>query len=107
MSSCPSPVSLLKVRGSYQVLGCELDQSNLMLAESIGEDGSRSQVFAARYHEPETGISHAVAVKRFPPPRTQQELKSVQHLPSKIAAAAVSLALQINQLPSWVSACLP
>ena len=77
MSSCPSPVSLLKVRGSYQVLGCELDQSNLMLAEPIGEDGSRSQVFAARYHEPETGISHAVAVKRFPPPRTQQELKSV------------------------------
>jgi cyclin B len=38
--------------------------------------------------------------------RYLQELKSVQHLPSKIAAAAVSLALQINQLPSWVSAYL-
>jgi len=48
-----------------------------LLIQPIGEDGSRSQVFAAHYHEPETGIRHAVAVKKFPPARTQQELKSV------------------------------
>jgi hypothetical protein len=36
--------------------------------------------------------------------RYLQEFKSVAHLPSKIAAGAVSLALRINQSPSWVAA---
>ena len=71
-----SPTALLKVRGRHQDLGCELDTSHLVLGEALGEDGSRSQVFAAEYHEPETGISHAVAVKKFPLARTPQELQS-------------------------------
>lgn len=71
-----SPVAMLKVRGRHQDLGCELDPAHLELGEALGEDGSRSQVFAAEYHEPETGISHAVAVKKFPPARSPQELQS-------------------------------
>ena len=71
-----SPTALLKVRGRHRDLGCELDSSHLVLGDALGEDGSRSQVFAAEYHEPETGISHAVAVKKFPPARTPQELQS-------------------------------
>ena len=77
MSGCTSPVAMIKVRGRHRELGCELDPANLVLGEPIGEDGSRSQVFAAQYHEPCTGISHDVAVKRFPPARTQHELKNI------------------------------
>ena len=33
-----------------------------------------------------------------------QEMKSLQHAPSKVAAAAVGLALRINHLPPWSAA---
>lgn len=72
-----TPSSLLKVRGKFHALGCELDPQHLTLGEPIGEDGSRSQVFAAQYYEPDTGLSHDVAVKTFPPVRTPHELKTV------------------------------
>ena len=72
-----TPSSLLKVRGKYHSLGCELDPSHLTIGDPIGEDGSRSQVFAAQYYEPETGIVHDVAVKKFPPARTPHEIKTV------------------------------
>ena len=73
-----TPSSIFKVRGKHQELGCELDRANLQLGEPLApENGSHAQVFAGVYHEPETGISHEVAAKRFEIASSRHQVQSI------------------------------
>jgi len=66
----------MAVRGVKQHLP-QVDSDNLTLDMPIHDDGSRSQVWSGTLLEPETGIRHPVAVKRFPGAESAEQLRSI------------------------------
>jgi serine/threonine protein kinase len=71
-----TPSSPMAVQGVRQHLP-QVDSDNLQLESPLDDGGSRSQVWAGSLLEPETGIRHAVAVKRFPPAKTVEDLRGI------------------------------